>query len=190
MQVDTLVAMIVYTLATVAFYLLGAGVLHGTQQIPQGYEMVRTLSGIYTTTLGPWAFGLFLFGAFFVLYSTVFSATASNSRVLVDFMELVRAIKVPTEQSRWFWRRIMVAGLIILQTIWYLLLGEPVQMVLIGGLAQACMLPIIAFSTLYLRYKFVEPAMRPSVLIDVLLWTCSFLMLGFATYTLVSRLSG
>ena len=190
MQTDTLVAMVVYTLATVAFYLLGAAILYGTQQIPKGYDMVRTLSGIYTATLGPWAFGLFLMGAFFVLYSTVFSATASNSRVLVDFMELVRAVRIPDERTRWFWRRIMVAGLISLQTIWYMLVGEPVQMVLIGGIAQACMLPVIAFSTLYLRYKFVEPALRPSLVIDLLLWVCSFLMLGFAAYTLISKLSG
>lgn len=190
MQTDTLVAMLVYTLATVAFYLLGAGILHGTQQIPKGYEMVRTLSGIYTMTLGPWAFGLFLAGAFFVLYSTVFSATASNSRVLTDSLELVRVVKTPDENTRWFWRRVMVAGLISLQTIWYFLVGEPVQMVLIGGIAQACMLPIIAFSTVYLRYKFVEPALRPSILIDALLWLCSFLMLGFAIYTLISKLSG
>src|SRR6185503_18107097 len=132
----------------------------------------------------------FLLGAFFVLYSTVFSATASNSRVLVDFMELVRMLKSPDERTRLFWQRAMVAGLIIVQTIWYLLMGEPVQMVIIGGIAQACMLPIIAFSTLYLRYKFVEPALRPSMFIDVLLWLCSFLMLGFAGYTLMSRLSG
>jgi Mn2+/Fe2+ NRAMP family transporter len=190
MQTDTLVAMVVYTLATVAFYLLGAGILHGTQQIPKGYDMVRTLSGIYTVTLGQWAFGLFLLGAFFVLYSTVFAAAASNSRVLVDFMEMVRAVKIPDEPRRWFWRRVVVAGLITLYTTWYLLVGEPVQMVLIGGIAQACMLPIIAFSTLYLRYKFVEPALRPSLFIDALLWVCSFLMLGFAVYTLLSRLSG
>ena len=190
MQTDTLVAMGVYTLATVAFYLLGAGILHGAQTIPKGYEMVRTLSGIYTVTLGAWAFGLFLVGAFFVLYSTVFSATASNSRVLTDFLELVRAARLPDERARWFCRRVMVAGLIALQTTWYLLVGEPVQMVLIGGIAQACMLPIIAVATLYLRYKFIEPALRPSLFIDALLWVCSFLMLGFAVYTLISRLAG
>jgi Mn2+/Fe2+ NRAMP family transporter len=133
MQIDVLVAMLVYTVATVAFYLLGAGVLHGKQQIPGGYEMVRTLSDIYTTTLGPWAFGLFLLGAFFVLYSTVFAAAASNSRVLVDFMELVRAIEIPDEPRRWFWRRVVVVVLLVVYTSWYLLLGEPVRMVIIGG---------------------------------------------------------
>lgn len=190
MQTDTMVAMVVYTLATVSFYLLGAAVLHGSQQIPRGYDMVRTLSNIYTSTLGQWAFGLFLLGAFFVLYSTVFAATASNARVLVDFMELSGVLKLPEERTRWFWRRIMVAGLVVLNTTWYLLLGEPVQMVMIGGIAQACMLPIIAFSTLYLRYKFGEPGLRPSLMIDLILWACSFLMLGFAVYTLVTRLSG
>jgi len=190
MQTDTIVAMAVYTLATVAFYLLGAAILYGAQQVPKGYDMVRTLSGIYTTTLGQWAYGVFLLGTFFVLYSTVFAAAASNSRVLTDFLELVRAVKIPDEPTRWFWRRVMVAGLITLYTTWYLLVGEPVQMVLIGGIAQACMLPIIAFSTLYLRYKFVEPALRPSLFIDALLWVCSFLMLGFAAYTLISRLAG
>jgi manganese transport protein len=189
MQIDTLVAMAVYTVATIAFYLLGAAVLHGKQHIPKGYEMVRTLSDIYTSTLGPWAFGLFLLGAFFVLYSTVFAAAASNSRVLVDFMELIRAIEIRDERTRLFWRRVVVVVLLLVYTTWYLWLGEPVQMVIIGGIAQACMLPIIAFSTLYLRYKFVEPALRPHLLIDLLLWLCSSLMLGFAVYTLISRLS-
>jgi Mn2+/Fe2+ NRAMP family transporter len=188
MQIDALVAMVVYTVATVAFYLLGAGVLHGTKQVPQGYEMVRTLSHIYTTTLGPWAFGLFLLGAFFVLYSTVFAAAASNSRVLVDFMELVRAIRIREDRDRWFWRRLVVIVLLFVYTTWYLLLGEPVRMVIIGGIAQACMLPIIAFSTLYLRYKFIESALRPRAVVDLLLWVCSLLMLGFAIYTLMSKL--
>lgn len=190
MQIDALVAMAVYTIATVAFYLLGAGVLHGQQQMPQGYEMVRTLSSIYTTTLGPWAFGLFLLGAFFVLYSTVFAAAASNSRVLVDFMELVRAIQVRDDRTRSFWRRVVVIVLLLIYTLWYLLLGEPVRMVIIGGIAQACMLPIIAFSTLYLRYKYIEPALRPRTIVDFLLWVCSLLMFGFAVFTLVSRLAG
>src|SRR6266511_1807785 len=122
--------------------------------------MDPTPSEIYTSTLGPWAFGLFLLGAFFVLYSTVFAAAASNSRVLVDFMELIRAIEIREERTRMFWRRVVVVALLLVYTTWYLWLGEPVQMVIIGGIAQACMLPVIAFSTLYLRYKFVEPALR------------------------------
>lgn len=188
MQVDALVAMVVYTVATVAFYLLGASVLHGQGLVPAGNEMVQALSKIYTSTLGPWAFYLFLAGAFFVLYSTIFSATASNARVVLDFLQMIQAVREGGEEHRRFWLRVMVVLLVSLNTTWYLIGGEPVAMVLVGGIAQACMLPIIGFSTLYLRYRHFDPALRPRRWVDALLWLCSTLMLSFAIYTLVSRL--
>lgn len=188
MQIDTVVAMVVYTLATIAFYILGAGVLHGMGQVPKGYKMVDTLAAMYTSTLGEWAYFLFLLGAFMVLFSTVFSGTASNSRVLVDFLELIRAIRIDEKERRWFWQRVMVILLLSLYTVWYLFMGEPVLMVIIGGLFQATMLPIIAFSTIYLRYQYREPALTPNLLSDILLWLCSTLMLAFAVFTLVVRL--
>lgn len=190
MQIDTAVAMVVYTLATVAFYILGAGVLFGAQKVPAGYDMVRTLSDIYTTTLGNWAFYLFLLGAFIVLFSTTFSATASTSRVLVDFLTLLRFIRPKGESGRLYWWRRIVVCLISLYTFWYLMLGMPVFMVLVGGIAQACMLPVLGFSTIYLRYKHTERRIRPGLLVDALLWLASTAMLGFAVYTLVSRLLG
>lgn len=190
MQTDALVAMVLYTAATVAFYVLGAAVLHGMGTIPSGYAMVDTLSAMYTSTLGPWAFYLFLLGAFFVLYSTTFSATASNTRVLVDFLQLAGAIHIRDEGQRLFWRRLVVILLLSLFVGLHFWLGEPVFMVIIGGTAQAFMLPIIGFSTLYLRYRELDPAVRPHLLIDLLLWLCSTLMLAFALYSLITRLTG
>lgn len=188
MQIDSLLAMVVYTVATVAFFILGAAVLNQMGTVPAGYDMVRTLSNMYTGTLGNWAYLLFLLGAFFVLYSTTFSATASNSRVIVDFLHLVRAIKVRSETQLWFWRRTVVALLLPLYVLIHWWVGEPVGMVLIGGVAQACMLPIIGFSTLYLRYRHTDPALKPGWWSDVLLWLCSTLMLAFALYYTLSRL--
>ena len=187
MRIDAVVAMVLYTLATVAFYILGAGVLHGMGQIPKGYEMISTLANMYTLTLGESAYALFLLGAFMVLFSTVFSGTASTSRVLVDFLERIRAIRVKREERRWFWQRLMVVLLICTYTAWYLLVGEPVFMVIVGGLFQASMLPIIGFSTLYLRYRHTDSRLRPSLLSDILLWLCSTFMLAFALYTLIFR---
>jgi manganese transport protein len=186
MQIDVLVAMVIYTLVTVAFYVLGASILYGMGKIPSGYEMVRTLSNIYTVTFGGWAFYLFLLGAFFVLYSTVFSATASNSRVLVDFLQLIRLIVISDERKRVRWLRLTVTLLLSVCAVWYFILGEPVVMVIIGGTAQACMLPIIGFSTVYLRYKYFQPQMRPKLIIDALLWISSTVMLAFALYTILN----
>ncbi len=190
MQVDVMVSMVVYTLATVAFYVLGAGVLHQAQRVPSGYDMIRTLSEIYTQTLGNWAFFLFLLGAFFVLFSTTFAATASTSRVLADFLELVGLVKLKSARHRLVWWRRLVVLLIAVNTFWYLLLGIPVAMVIIGGIAQASMLPILGFSTIYLRYKHTDQAIRPGLVIDALLWLSSSLMMGFAIYTLIARLAG
>lgn len=187
MQVDTVVAMFVYTAATVAFYILGARILYGMGTIPSGYDMVQTLSSLYTSTLGPWAFYLFLLGAFFVLYSTNFSATASNSRVLVDFLELVGVAQIGNQQQRMRWRGIVVVSLLSVYTILHSLVEQPVLMVILGGMAQACMLPIVGFSTIYLRYKRLDSSIRPGIILDILLWLCSSLMLFFALYTIGVR---
>ena len=188
MQIDARLAMVVYTLATVAFYVLGAGVLHRIGEIPAGYGMVGTLSSMYTTTLGPWAFYLFLLGAFIVLFSTLFSSTAASARVWVDFLDLSGAVAIGGESQRRRWQRALVVFLVLLYPTWHALVGQPVFMVIVGGVFQASMLPIIGFSTIYLRYRRLEPGIRPQLVTDVLLWLCSTAMLVFAVYSLATRL--
>ena len=52
MHFDIIASMVIYTIATVAFYLLGAGVLHGMGIMPKANDMIPVLSNIYTQTLG------------------------------------------------------------------------------------------------------------------------------------------
>ena len=52
MRLDALLAMVIYTVVTSAFYLLGAAVLHAQQQVPESYAMIEALSNMYTATLG------------------------------------------------------------------------------------------------------------------------------------------
>lgn len=188
MQADVFVAMVLYTTATVAFYILGAAVLGGMGTVPAGYEMVSTLSNMYTSTLGPGAFYLFLVGAFFVLYSTLFSSVASNSRVITDFLHLLGVARIDSESQLLFWRRVVIVGVPTLYVVLYGWVAQPVVMVIIGGIVQACMLPVIGFSTIYLRYRHTDRSIRPSLTIDVLLWTCSTVMLLFAVYYVANRL--
>ena len=74
MKLDALIAMVVYTSVTAAFYLLGAAVLHKQGGVPEGYAMVEALSLMYTESLGPYAKTAFLIGAFITLFSTLFAA--------------------------------------------------------------------------------------------------------------------
>ena len=59
MHADIICSLVIYTLATVAFYLLGAGVLHRMGLVPAAKDMIPVLSNIYTQTLGGWALWLF-----------------------------------------------------------------------------------------------------------------------------------
>ena len=188
MQVDVLVALVVYTMATVAFYILGAAVLHGMGTVPTGNEMVSTLSNMYTSTLGQGAFYLFLVGAFFVLYSTLFATVASSSRVITDFLGLVGVARIDDERQLLFWRRSVIVAVPALYAVLYGWVAQPVFLVIIGGIFQACMLPVIGFSTIYLRYRHTDRSIRPSLTIDVLLWACSTVMLLFAVYYVARRL--
>ena len=81
MGVDIISSMALYTVSTVAFYLLGAGVLFGAGIVPEGSEMIRSLSTMYTETLGDWTQPLFLLGAVIILYSSVFAAAAAHPRM-------------------------------------------------------------------------------------------------------------
>ena len=188
MQADVLVALVVYTMATVAFYILGAAVLHGMGTVPTGNEMVSTLSNMYTSTLGQGAFYLFLVGAFFVLYSTLFATVASSSRVITDFLGLVGVARIDDERQILFWRRGVIVAVPALYAVLYGWVAQPVFLVIIGGIFQACMLPVIGFSTIYLRYRHTDRSIRPSLTIDVLLWACSTVMLLFAVYYVARRL--
>ena len=56
MYIDAIFAMIVYTLVTVAFFLLGSALLHGKGDFNEGGKpFLEDLSNLYSTTLGAWA---------------------------------------------------------------------------------------------------------------------------------------
>ena len=84
MYLDAVIAMIIYTIVTAAFYLLGAAVLHGSAVVPEGNQLIETLALIYTQSLGPGAKTVYLVGAFFVLFSSVFASLAAWTRVFPD----------------------------------------------------------------------------------------------------------
>ncbi|MFN0313773.1 MAG: Nramp family divalent metal transporter [Burkholderiales bacterium] len=177
MHFDIFVSMCVYTLATVAFYMLGAGVLHTLGQIPKGNETIAVLSKMYSETMG--SFGLYLFyvGAIFVLYSTVFAATAANSRIFADMMRLMGRFKANDYGARLRYQRLFTIALAVIPCFIYFATGEPVQMIKTGGVVLGLMLPVLAFAVLYLRYKKLPEDVAPSQVTTWILWLAASVML-------------
>lgn len=169
LYIDAWLSMVVYTFATVAFYLLGAAVLWRAELSPEKADVIRTLSVMYIPVFGPWAYWVFLSGAFAVLYSTFFVAAAGNARMVADALGLF-GLHDGTEAAKIKWTR-------ILSTVWplaavalYWFVQAPVAMVLASGIAQSVMLPMLGAVALYFRYRRCDENLRPSRIWDVMLW--------------------
>ena len=120
MHVDIVVSLLVYTLATIAFYLLGAGVLHSQGLVPRGSDLIVVLSRIYTETLGPWALWVFYAGAIVTLYGTIFAATAAHARIYADLVRLLGAFAREDYAARSRYRRSLVWALTLVPVALYL----------------------------------------------------------------------
>lgn len=190
MHMDAALSMVVYTVITIAFYALGASVLHGLGQQPEGMSTVSTLSRMYTETLGLWAFLVFLIGAFFALYMTLIVSIAANTTLFLDSLALmgVRSLDDPATRERW--RRGFMTGLPILQLTLFLFLQTPVAMVKVGALAQSLMLPIVAFGILWVRYRKLDPRLAPARIVDVILWLGCFAIGAVALFGMITKIMG
>jgi Mn2+/Fe2+ NRAMP family transporter len=169
MQLDAWGSMVVYTVVTIAFYLLGAATLGRLGLRPAGSEMVRTLGQMYVPIFGEWVREVFLLGAFAVLYSTFFVAAAGNARLITDGLILSGRLN-PSDASRATWvRRLSMVWALVAMGL-ALFFNNPVAMVLASGIAQAIMLAALAVAVLFFRYRDLDPRLLPTRAWDVLLW--------------------
>ena len=185
---DVIFSMVIYTFATIAFYFLGAGVLKGMGLVPEGSEMVRVLSTIYTETLGGWSLGLFMVGAFAVLYSTVFASTAAHCRVWADFVGMLGLFDRSDYTKRLRAIRLFVVLLLTVPCLYFMWIREPVLMVKIGGIAQAIMLPVIGGFALFLRYRRMPTSILPKGWVTLMLWVSAVLMALLMGYSAIDRM--
>jgi len=174
---DAWCSMVIYTIATVAFYLLGAAILGRAGLVPEDRDLIRTLNVMYEPVFGSWAKTLFLLGSFAVLYSTYFVANAGNARVLADAMRVV-GVGANTDAAQRQRIRWLSGILPIFCLLLYLTLpSTPAQLVLLSGMMQALMLPMLAGAALYFRYTKSDPRVAPGRLWDAFLWISSIGML-------------
>lgn len=188
MQLDAWGSMIVYTLVTVFFYVLGAATLGRLGLKPAGDEMVRTLSQMYVPIFGEWVRQVFLLGAFAVLYSTFFVAAAGNSRMVAD--GLVLAGLLPGDEgSRLKAVRVTCVVWVAAALAMAFLFRAPVAMVLASGVAQAVMLGALALAILYFRYRDLDARLAPGRAWDLLLWASAIGFLVIAGWTVWQKIA-
>lgn len=184
---DAWCSMVVYTIATIAFYLLGAAILGRIGLKVGGFELVRTLTCMYEPVFGPWAPVLFLIGALAVLYSTFLVANAGHARVLADALRVMNfggGDKAGMQKMvKW-----IGGGLPFLCfAIGLSMPKEPELLVLFSGVMQALMLPMLAGAALFFRYYRSDDRVRPTTAWDIFLWISSAGMLVAAAALIYTK---
>ena len=167
---DAFLSMLVYTFMTVAFYMLGAAILHAQGLKPEGFDTVKTLSRMYTDSLGSWAEIAFLIGAFFVLFSTLFSALAAWSRLFSDAFSSVGWMDYHNPVSRGRMIAILSFFFPALWAVLFFVFKDPVWMVLAGGAITAAILLLVVAGSVHFRYRRLPASLRPSAAYDIGFW--------------------
>lgn len=184
MYLDAIVAMIIYTAVTAAFYLLGAAILHRQGLAPEGNEVIETLALIYTQSLGSGVKTMYLVGAFFVLFSSVFASLAAWTRLFTDIFGQLRWIDFYNPSTR---KKTIAILSWVIPFVWllmFLFISLPVFMILSGGIIGSIMLLIIIFAALHFRYSRLSN-FKGNAVYNILFWISVLSILLVAIYGMV-----
>ncbi len=170
MTLDAVFSMVVYTVTTAAFYILGAAVLGSRAALADGNRFILQLSAIFTDVLGEEARWIFMLCAFSVLFSTIFANTAAFSRLWTDVFGLWGWVdwEDRTQRRRSIARVARVFP--CLCAIIYLLIQRPLLLVVFMGITNSLFLIVVAYQAIVFRYLHTDPRLKPSLVYDVAFW--------------------
>ena len=190
MHKDIVLTAFVYTFVTLAFYFLGAAILHRVDSRAdelEGIQAATALSSVFTRSFGQWSYYLFMLGAFTVLFATYTAAGAAWSRFNADVLSRLGFIRSSDEAvwNRWRRRTSIVLALIFLLAYWFV--PTPVSLILLGGVLHAIFLPLLGLAVLFLWRQRAEADLRPGRSLQKLLLLCSLVTLGVVGASLALR---
>ena len=188
MYKDVTVSFVIYTFATVAFFIMGAAVLHPQKLVPGGAnEMITTLARMYTDTLGQWANVGYLIGAIAVLGSTLWAAVPSHSRMYTNFLSVAGVLDWKNYDSRMRWQRLFIVALPIIWGFSSLYFKSPVLMVQIGGVMTGVFLVAVVVAAWYLRQTDTDPELRGGSAFNLLLIVSTIAIGLLGVYTVLQQ---
>ena len=145
---------------------------------------------MYTKTLGPWAEIIFLVSAFMALYSTLFTAAASFSRIFTDAFGQLGWLQFYHYPSR---KKSIAILAWVFPFAWcalFLFLKLPVGMILIGGFMTSVLLLLVVFSAIIFRYYRLPERLKPSALYDFAFWVSAGSIIAIGVYGIVQVIKG
>ena len=188
MKIDAFASLLLYTSATVVFFLLGAAVLHAKDVQLSDEGLVSSLAHMYLESFGPVGFWVFVVGAFATLYSTAFAATAANARLMADILPMFGFMSETNDPEKKAWRiKAFGVALPLYGAGLYVVWPAPLSLILISGVGQAILLPFLAACALYLRHCKLSPELKPGTLWTTCLWLSGGALTFVGLWQLISR---
>ena len=188
MYIDAIFAMVVYTLVTVAFFLLGSALLYGKGDFNVGGKVfLEDLSNLYTATLGAWAEPFFYFGAFVVLFSTAFSALGAWTRQFADAFGRVGVLNFENYKSRKMWFGILAVVIPIVWALVHLLFEKPVWMIVVGGVSTSIILLVVLYAAIVFKKERKNSDIKTGGVYEVAFWLSSAMILFVGIWSVLSN---
>ncbi|UNK70341.1 Nramp family divalent metal transporter [Microbacterium sp. H1-D42] len=156
MKKDAMLSWFIYTISTIAFYILGASVLHPQGLIPSGTDMFDVLARMFTDTLGEWTGWIFLLGVALTLFKTAMANIPGFARQVANTLAIFGAFDWRDVARRGIWLKVLMVVLPIVWGIFFLFIKSPFTMIVIAGIGNAIFLMAIVVATWYLRAKQID----------------------------------
>ncbi len=179
MHLDAFVAMAIYTLVTAAFYLLGAAILHGKEDIPEGTELIIALASIYTESLGPGTKIGYLIGAFFALYSSLFATLAYWTRLFPDVFAQIGWMDQKNLNRT---VKILAFGFPTCWILTFFFVNQPGIMVLSGGAVGSVLLLLTVYGGVVFHRRNNTLGLRSSPAYNLVFWLSILAILSVSAY--------
>jgi Mn2+/Fe2+ NRAMP family transporter len=162
---------------------LGATTIYGTgiELESSGGGFAKQLIGIYTNTLGDWAYLLIALAAFTTMFSTTLTCLDAFPRVLSPATVMIRGNN-QDEPNKWYklWLSIVVLGTIIILSLF---LTDMKAMVDFATKVAFITSPVIAIlNYLVINGKTIPKQYRQSNFLKVISWIGMFYLVGFSMY--------
>ena len=186
MKLDAWVSWFIYTISTAAFYILGAAVLAPQGLEPEGNEVMTTIAGIFSSTVGRWGAVLFLVGAGLALFKTIIANVPSLGRQIGNTLAVFGAFDWDDQAQRDRWMRVIM---IVLPIVWGALgffVSSPLILVIIAGILNAVFLMGVAVATLYLSRTQTDARVQDGPFFFVMLVISAVSIVGVGVVGLVN----
>ena len=182
---DVFLSTIISLICTVAFYLLGAAVLHRIGVVPHGMGVAIHLAKMFTEIYGPVALWWFLIGAFVVLFSTWYAFSIGFSRVVVNFLQRAGLIRYERDAATK-----TVFGWLFIYSIWAIAeivaIKAPAFLIILAGIFINLALIPTGLAACYWAFKQPDKRIAARTIVKILI-VITFIVILVFNATLVAR---